>query len=86
MHRRTGVCGSKLDHGRLFIIKEVYITDVEWRRKGVGSALVRQLLVVGGKYVNSAKPRDILPKLIALEFSFCCAVLDIKCSPCDYNS
>jgi hypothetical protein len=30
--------------------------------------MVRQLLVVSKKYINSTKPRDILPRLIALEF------------------
>ncbi|KAB8224399.1 hypothetical protein BDV33DRAFT_188357 [Aspergillus novoparasiticus] len=68
VHRGTGVWGSELDDGPLLLIEEVYITDAEWRRKGVGSAMVRQLLVVGEKCVNSAKPMDMSPGLIALEF------------------
>lgn len=68
VHRGTGVWGSELDDGPLLIIEEVYITDTEWRRKGIGRAMVEQLLVVGEKCANSAKPRDMSPGLIALEF------------------
>ncbi|KAL4918677.1 hypothetical protein BDW62DRAFT_217492 [Aspergillus aurantiobrunneus] len=68
VHRGTGVWGSELDDGPLLIIEEVYITDIEWRRKGIGRAMVEQLLVVGEKFANSAKPRDMSPGLIALEF------------------
>ncbi|KAL4811423.1 hypothetical protein ASPSYDRAFT_41373 [Aspergillus sydowii CBS 593.65] len=68
VHRGTGVWGSELDDGPLLIIEEVYITDIEWRRKGIGRAMVEQLLVVGERCANSTKPRDMSPGLIALEF------------------
>jgi GNAT superfamily N-acetyltransferase len=68
VHRGTGVWGSELDNGPLLLVEKLIITDVEWRRKGVGRALVRQLLVVGEKCLDSANPRDMSPGLIALEF------------------
>ncbi|CRG89880.1 hypothetical protein PISL3812_06919 [Talaromyces islandicus] len=68
VHRGTGAWGSELDNGPLLIIEKIFITDVEWRRKGVGRAMVKQLLVVGEKCGSSAKPRDMSPGLIALEF------------------
>jgi hypothetical protein len=43
--------------------------DVEWWRKGVEYAIVRQLLVVSEKLIENVKPEAILPRLIALEFS-----------------
>ncbi|KAB8069153.1 hypothetical protein BDV29DRAFT_183318 [Aspergillus leporis] len=68
VHRGTGVWGSELDDGPLLLIEEVYITDMEWRRKGVGRAMVRQVLMVSEKCVGSAKPMNMSPGLIALEF------------------
>ncbi|KUL83668.1 hypothetical protein ZTR_11068 [Talaromyces verruculosus] len=68
VHRGTGVWGSELDNGPLLLIEKLFIMDVEWRRKGVGSAMVRQLLVAGEKCLGTAKPRDMSPGLIALEF------------------
>jgi GNAT superfamily N-acetyltransferase len=68
VHRGTGVWGPELDNGPLLLIEKIYITDVEWRRHGVGRELIRQLLVVGEKCVNDAKPRDMSPGLIALEY------------------
>ncbi|QKX63191.1 uncharacterized protein TRUGW13939_10360 [Talaromyces rugulosus] len=68
VHRGTGVWRSELDNGPLLLIEKVFITDVECRRKGVGGAMVRQLLAVGEKCGASAKPRDMSPGLIALEF------------------
>jgi hypothetical protein len=62
------VWGPELDNGPLLLIEKIYITDVEWRRHGVGRELIRQLLVVGEKSVNDAKPRDMSPGLIALEY------------------
>jgi GNAT superfamily N-acetyltransferase len=61
VHRGTGAWGSELDDGPILLIEEVYITDVEWRRKGVGRAMVQQLLGVGEKCVNGAKPTDMSP-------------------------
>ncbi|KAE8396832.1 hypothetical protein BDV37DRAFT_93183 [Aspergillus pseudonomiae] len=68
VHRGTGVWGSELDDGPLLLIEEVYVMDVEWRRKGIGRAMVRQLLVVGEKCMNSAKPMDTSPRRIARQF------------------
>jgi hypothetical protein len=63
------VWGSELDNGPLLLIEKVYIMDMEWQRKGIGHTMVRQLLAVSKKCVNSVKPRDMSPRLIALEFS-----------------
>lgn len=68
VHRGTGVWGSELDNGPLLLIERLFITDVEWRRKGVGRAMVRQLLVVSEKLMEGAKPEAMSPGLIALEF------------------
>lgn len=68
VQRGTGVWGSELDDGHLLVLEKVFITDVEWRRSGVGRAMVRELPVVGEKCVDGAKPRNMSPGLIALEF------------------
>lgn len=68
VHRGTGVWGSELDDGHILVLEKIFITDVEWRRRGIGRAMVKELLVVGEKRVDDAKPKNMSPGLIALEF------------------
>lgn len=69
VHRGTGVWGSELDNGPLLLIEKVYVTDMKWRRSGIGRAMIKQLLVIGEKCVNGIKPREISsPGFIASEY------------------
>lgn len=44
VQKGTGVWGSELDFGQLFLIEQVEITDREWRRNGLGGAMVKALI------------------------------------------
>ncbi|KAL4877391.1 hypothetical protein BJY04DRAFT_209984 [Aspergillus karnatakaensis] len=70
VHRGTGAWGSELDDGPLLIIEHVHITDREWRRKGLGRAMVRQLFVDEKKYSEDSSKalEDTSPELVALNY------------------
>ncbi|EMR90763.1 hypothetical protein ACHAPC_000598 [Botrytis cinerea] len=44
VQKGTGVWGDELDFGSLFILEHVEVTEREWRRKGLGRAMVGDLV------------------------------------------
>lgn len=44
VRKGSGVWGSELDFGPLFLIERVEITDMNWRRNGLGRAMIKALV------------------------------------------
>jgi GNAT superfamily N-acetyltransferase len=59
VRRGTGVWGSELDIGPLFLIERVEVTDREWRRKGLGRAMVNALIQKAQKKENPRTPSTL---------------------------
>ncbi|EGX52469.1 hypothetical protein AOL_s00043g258 [Orbilia oligospora ATCC 24927] len=44
VRKGTGVWGKELDHGNFLVIENVHIYDASWRRKGIGTRIVRDVI------------------------------------------
>ncbi|KAJ5263953.1 hypothetical protein N7478_011558 [Penicillium angulare] len=56
VQRGTGVWGSELDHGPLFLIEKIHVTALDLRRKGLGREIVSLLLRKAKQYCLDDKP------------------------------
>ncbi|CAD6439798.1 aad3b2fa-d330-45b3-9d58-17ef114a1167 [Sclerotinia trifoliorum] len=64
VQKGTGVWGSELDFGPLFLIEHIEITDREWRRKGLGRIIVTAMIE---KAQEQQKPQIPSPTEIPAE-------------------
>ncbi|KAF7957709.1 hypothetical protein EAE96_003279 [Botrytis aclada] len=61
VQKGTGVWGSELDYGSLFILENIEVTEREYRRKGLGRAMIGDLVKKAGglhKPSPSSTPED----------------------------
>ena len=58
VQKGTGVWGEELDYGLLLFIERVEITDREWRRNGLGKAMITLLIQ---KAEKKSKPEPMTP-------------------------
>ncbi|KAF7171079.1 hypothetical protein CNMCM5623_003535 [Aspergillus felis] len=56
VQRGTGVWGNELDHGPIFLIKKLHVTELNLRRKGLGQKIVSLLLNKARLFCLDDKP------------------------------